>query len=76
MHQFVAIVLFVALVQLNYACYITNCPIGGKRSLSSGNQLSTHQVSDDASKTFENDNCLVSTLRSEWTMFWSIDLLF
>jgi hypothetical protein len=38
------IVLFVAIIQLNYACYITNCPIGGKRNLYSGNNLLSHQV--------------------------------
>jgi hypothetical protein len=44
MHYFALIVLFVTIIQLNYACYITNCPIGGKRSLYSGNNLFAHQV--------------------------------
>jgi hypothetical protein len=44
MHQISLIILFVAIIQLNYACYITNCPIGGKRSLFLNDHLLTHQV--------------------------------
>lgn len=44
MYKLIAIIFFVTIIQLNYACYITNCPIGGKRSLSLDNKLYTHQV--------------------------------
>ncbi|CAF4114798.1 unnamed protein product [Rotaria magnacalcarata] len=43
MHQFIFIVFSVAIIQLSYACYITNCPIGGKRSLFIDNNLRSHQ---------------------------------
>ncbi|CAF3709754.1 unnamed protein product [Rotaria socialis] len=43
MHQLIFIVLSVAIIQLSCACYITNCPIGGKRSLLLGNNLISHQ---------------------------------
>jgi len=46
MHQLTLLVLFVAIIQLSYSCYITNCPIGGKRSLQFGNDVHTHQVSN------------------------------
>ena len=43
MHQLKTIALLVALLQVTYACYITNCPIGGKRNLPS-NDVRAHQV--------------------------------
>ncbi|CAF3362151.1 unnamed protein product [Rotaria socialis] len=43
MDQLIFIVLSVAIIQLSCACYITNCPIGGKRSLLLGNNLISHQ---------------------------------
>jgi hypothetical protein len=46
MHQSALFILFAAILQLTYACYITNCPIGGKRSLFFNNNLHTHQVRD------------------------------
>lgn len=44
MHQSVLFILFLAFIQLTYSCYITNCPIGGKRSLGFNNDLHNHQV--------------------------------
>ncbi|CAF1122786.1 unnamed protein product [Rotaria sordida] len=43
MYQSTLFILSVAIIQLNYACYITNCPIGGKRSLNINNILHAHQ---------------------------------
>ncbi|UJR37665.1 hypothetical protein I4U23_030361 [Adineta vaga] len=43
MHTFIFLILFVALLQFNHACYITNCPIGGKRSSDLDNNLHNHQ---------------------------------
>jgi len=39
----VLFILFLAFIQLTYSCYITNCPIGGKRSLGFNNDLHNHQ---------------------------------
>jgi hypothetical protein len=45
MHQSILFILsLVVIIQLTYACYITNCPIGGKRSLFSNEDLHTHEV--------------------------------
>jgi len=44
MNQILSIVAFIALIQITCACYITNCPIGGKRSAEFNNRLVTHQV--------------------------------
>jgi hypothetical protein len=44
MHQSILVVLSVVIIQLSYACFITNCPIGGKRSLLLNNNLHTRQV--------------------------------
>ncbi|CAF1133186.1 unnamed protein product [Rotaria magnacalcarata] len=43
MHQFTLFILSLAIIQLSYACYITNCPIGGKRSLLANSILHDHQ---------------------------------
>ncbi|CAF1382699.1 unnamed protein product [Rotaria sp. Silwood1] len=43
MYQYTLFILSVAIIHLNYACYITNCPIGGKRSLLVNNMLHSHQ---------------------------------
>lgn len=44
MHQTIFFILSFAILQLTFACYITNCPIGGKRNLLLENDL--HQVRD------------------------------
>ncbi|CAF0921759.1 unnamed protein product [Adineta steineri] len=43
MHQYTLLILFIAIIQFNCACFITNCPIGGKRSLHLINNLQNHQ---------------------------------
>ncbi|CAF2447987.1 unnamed protein product [Rotaria sp. Silwood2] len=43
MHRFIFFILCFAIIHLNYACYITNCPIGGKRNLQFDNNLRSHQ---------------------------------
>lgn len=44
MQKAAILILLVGIIQLSYACYITNCPIGGKRSLGLNNILNDHQV--------------------------------
>ncbi|CAF3568655.1 unnamed protein product [Rotaria socialis] len=43
MRQSTLFILSLAIIQLSYACYITNCPIGGKRSLFASSILHDHQ---------------------------------
>ncbi|CAF0781982.1 unnamed protein product [Rotaria sp. Silwood1] len=43
MHRSILFILCLAIIHLNHACYITNCPIGGKRNLHFDNNLHNHQ---------------------------------
>ena len=45
MHYLMHILVVTVLIQITCACYITNCPIGGKRNLRYGNNPTPHQVS-------------------------------
>lgn len=79
MHQFALLVLFVAILEFSHGCYITNCPIGGKRSSDLDNDSYKHQVWYQRNVFFSVKYSfflnLVSTLWIGWSMFWSIDLL-